>query len=358
MPQTNFSPDWASYPGETLSEILEERGLSQKELSHKLGRSEKNLSQVMNGKAPIGYELAIALERALGVPARFWMAREARYREWLSRQSTLSVSEEDKSWARSFPYSEMANRGWIDPAKSTEVKFVKLLEFFGVVSRTAYIDWQENLSPMYRRSPSSKSKPDLVAAWLRQGEIQAAQVETAHYSEPKFEEAVKSARNLTCSSPCEFVPKLQSSFAEAGVVLLFVKELPGMGVSGATRWLGQRALIQVTLRFRTNDHLWFTIFHESCHILKHQRKAVFLETGDSCSPDEQEADKFAANLLIPEEEYMAFVKKGSFSSTDVVEFARSVNIADGVVVGRLQHDRFIDFKDLNHLKVKYSWNSE
>lgn len=355
MTKTEFAPNWGSPPGETLSDILEERGITQKELSLKLGRSDKNLSQIVNGKAPITPDLALDLERVLGTPAHFWNNREARYREWLSRQSIPESTEEDLAWARSFPYSTMASFGWVRPVRSVKEKCLNLLKFFGVVDRMAFAAWQANLSPQYRRSLTAQSKDDLIAAWLRRGEIEASQVEAQPYSEKEFERAVSEARKLTCQSPHEFVPKLKSLYADTGVVLLFVPELPSMGVSGATRWLGSKAVIQITLRYKTNDHLWFTIFHESCHILRHQKRAVFLETKGDNSVEEAEANEYAANILIPPTELRRFVAQGQFDRQSVLAFAKKIQICPGVVVGRLQRDERIGWNTLNELKQTFHW---
>lgn len=358
MLQTNYNPTSVTPPGETLSELLEERGLTQKELSLRLGRSGKNLSQIVNGKAPITPDLALDLERVLGTPAHFWNNRESRYREWLSRHSIPEPTEEDLAWARSFPYKHMADNGWLPAATSARDKFFNLLTFFGVVDCSAYIAWQATLRPMYRRSPAASTKEHLVAAWLRQGQIEAELVDAAHYEEHLFVNAVKVAREMTCQAPSEFVPKLKQLFAEAGVALLFVPELPSMGVSGATRWFGSKAVIQITLRYKTNDHLWFTIFHECCHILKHQKRAVFLESQGNQSVEEAEADQFAADTLIPPAKYRQFVSQGVFDARAVQAFAESVGICPGVVVGRLQKDKCIGWDCLNKLKVKLEWRSE
>lgn len=360
MIKTEYNPTSYSPPGETLSDILEERGITQKELSIKLGRSDKNLSQIVNGKAPITPDLAMDLETVLGTPAHFWNNREARYREWLTRQSIAEPTEDDLEWARSFPYPKMASNGWIAAASSAREKFFNLLKFFGVVDRSAFIAWQATLSPMYRRSPASNvAKDNLIAAWLRQGELEAAQVETGPYSEKEFEAAVWEARKLTCDHPADFDPKLRRLFADAGVALLFIPELPSMGVSGATRWLGSKAVIQVTLLYKTNDHFWFTIFHESCHILKHQRRAVFLETPGNNSVEEAEANEFAANLLIPPGALRKFIEDSSFDKPSVVAFAESIGICPGVVVGRLQRERLISYgSPLGALKEKFRWKED
>ena len=359
MPNLEYRPTSVSPPGETLCDLLEERGISQKLLSLRLGRSDKNLSQVVNGKAPITPELAVDLERVLGTPARFWLAREARYQEWLSRSSAPDPTEDDIQWARSFTYKEMAEYEWVPPTSNAREKFCNLLRFFGVVDRSAFHAWVASLSPQFRRSETKVDKDHLVAAWLRQGELESELVDTAEYDEKAFAKAVEGALKLTCRAPREFVTELKDTFAKSGVVLLFVPELPSMGVSGATRWLTPyKALIQVTLRYRTNDHLWFTIFHESCHILKHQKRAVYLETKGEKSSDELEADAFAANHMIPPSAFRRFVQAGDFSGSAVRAFAESLGISPGIVVGRLQREEIIGWDTLNSLKVKFEWTSK
>jgi len=356
MPNLEYRPTSVSPPGETLNDLLEERGISQKLLSLRLGRSGKNLSQIVNGKAPITTELALDLERVLGTPARFWLAREARYQEWLSRSSVPEPTEEDLEWARSFTYREMALYGWVPTTSNAREKFGHLLKFFGVVDRSAFAAWTASLSPQYRRSEAKVDKDHLIAAWLRRGELEAEAVDCAEYDERAFAAAVDDALKMTCMEPTEFVPELKDSFAKCGVVLLFVPELPTMGVSGATRWLTPyKALIQVTLRYRTNDHLWFTIFHESCHILRHQKRAVYLETNGEKSPDELEADAFAASHMIPPTAFRRFVEAGDVSGTAVRAFAESLGISPGIVVGRLQKEGIIGWDTLNSLKVKFEW---
>ncbi len=87
---TPFAPDWVSPPGDTISDILEERGWTQKELAERLGCASENLSLMINGEVPLTHEMALKLERILGSTFQFWVSRESIYREQKSR---LEVSE-------------------------------------------------------------------------------------------------------------------------------------------------------------------------------------------------------------------------------------------------------------------------
>ncbi|MBI5186386.1 MAG: HigA family addiction module antidote protein [Nitrospinae bacterium] len=83
--KNQYLPDYPQVPGEILLEILEERGMSQAQLVERTGRKRKTINQIIKGITPITPETALQLERALGVPARFWNSLEGNYREDLAR---------------------------------------------------------------------------------------------------------------------------------------------------------------------------------------------------------------------------------------------------------------------------------
>jgi Zn-dependent peptidase ImmA (M78 family) len=154
---------------------------------------------------------------------------------------------------------------------------------------------------------------------------------------------------------------MQKICAQAGVAVVFVPELPGTHLYGATRWLGtKKALIQLSLRGKSDDQLWFTFFHEAGHILLHEKKDVFIKAeGKGCgeiggSEKEQEANQFAQDLLIPSEKYQAFVDTGQFDESEIRTFAKEIGIAPGIIVGRLQHEKIIPFSAWNNLKKRYT----
>ena len=82
---TAFQPDWVSPPGDTISDLLEERGWTQAELANRTGFTTKHINLLITGKAAITEETALKLERVLGSTAQFWLRREAQYREALAR---------------------------------------------------------------------------------------------------------------------------------------------------------------------------------------------------------------------------------------------------------------------------------
>ena len=72
-------------PGKTIKEILLNKKWTQRELARRTGYSEKHISNIINGKKGISVEAALRLEKALGMPAEFWLKLENDYRLTLAR---------------------------------------------------------------------------------------------------------------------------------------------------------------------------------------------------------------------------------------------------------------------------------
>lgn len=80
------------HPGETLREdVLPALGLSVTEASSQLGVARPSLSRVLNGRAAISPEMALRIEKWLGVEnggrADLWLAEQAAYDLWQARKS-------------------------------------------------------------------------------------------------------------------------------------------------------------------------------------------------------------------------------------------------------------------------------
>ncbi len=348
-----YTPDEVSRPGETLLEVIMELGMTQAELAERTGRPRKTINEIINGIAAITPETALHLERVLGIPASFWNNRESHYREYLARKAEQERLEKEIKWVDNFPLSAMAKLGWIDNPRDKVEKLKALLSYFGVASPESWFQMWRGRAAEYRKSKTLNSSDYALAAWLRRGELVAQDVPCEPFEERRFKAILAGLRALTRYEPSAYLLQIQKACAECGVAVVFIPELPGTRAWGATRWLSpSKALIQLSLRGKTDDQLWFTFLHECCHILKHGKREEFIETDEGCSDKEDEANRFAEELLIPRGSFQDFVEKGSFSGVAVLEFAYEIGIAPGIVVGRLQKEGYIPWKNLNGLKRK------
>lgn len=347
-----FNPDYAVHPGEVLAETLEAREISKCDLAARCQLSIKTVSQIVNGKAPVTSGTALQLERVLGVSAEVWVNLDANYRLHRARQADRERLNADAAWADRFPTRELAARGYLEDGKSSLEKLTALLDFFGVGSVQAWEARFARLAVAYRKSPAFESSKESVAAWLRIGEIEAEAIETKPFDKAGFREALAAIRRLTREEAAIFEPEMRRLCQQSGVALVLVPELPRTRLCGATRWLSPgKALIMLSLRHKTDDHFWFTFYHEAGHILLHGKKNVFIDELDMpTSQEEVEADRFATSSLVPERGYAQFLRRGRFYKNEIIAFAEKLGITPGIVVGRLQDDQKIPYEWHNDLK--------
>ena len=354
-PTTTYQPDFVTPPGDTILELLEERGMTQSELAQRMGRPIKTINEIIHGKNALTAETAIQLERVLGTPASFWLNRERIYREYLARKVADQTLQAQQDWLDNFPLKVMQERGWLPDTRYRSELLVALLQFFGLAAPDNWEDIWSGCLVRYRKTAAYESSDYALSVWLRQGELEAQTIACAPYDEALFKQLLaQEIRALTCETPDVFVPTLLELCATAGIAVVLIPQVTGARVSGAARWLSKdKALIQLSLRYKKNDHFWFSFFHEAGHILKHGKRDVFidLEDGDE-DQKEEEANQFAADMLIPPSAYERFVQgNGKLSKSAVRQFAAEVGIAPGIVVGRLQHDHYLPYSHLNDLNA-------
>ena len=356
--QTNrFVPDYLVTPGEVLEEYLEDLGMTQAELADRTGLAKKTINEIIKAKSPITPETALKLERTLGRPAHFWSNLERQYQDDRTRLAEKKRMETYLEWLDKVPVKDMAKKGWIPKLKDKFEQLDAVLRFFGVSSPIQWETVWREYQVAYRQTERFEKCAEAVSAWLRQGEIQAQQIECAPYDRKSFQTVLDEVRDLTRETPGEFVPKLVGLCASAGVAVVFVPELPKTGVWGVTRWLGDKPIIQLSLRYKSNDHLWFTFFHEAGHILKHGRKEVFIEGKGLDGEKEEEANAYARDKLIPPAQMRRLLKHERLSLAAIESFADEIGIAPGIIVGRLQHEKVLPMDTGNKLKVFYRWNN-
>lgn len=338
----------ATPPGATIKEQLNDRGMSQKEFAVRIDMSEKHVSKLINGEVQLTPEVAVRLEIVLGVPARFWNNLEAIYREKIIKIAAEKAMDADENLARQFPYSEMAKLGWIPQTRNSKEKVINLRKYFEVVSLSLLENTQITRIACRRLAVTDKSDLALLA-WTQEAKIQARGIETKPINIKGLISVMPDIRKMTLKKPKDFCFKLKSLLAENGVALVFLPHLKGSFLQGATFIDGNKIVVGLTARGKDADKFWFSLFHELGHIiLGHVGK-----NGGTTEQDEQDADVWSRDELIPLEAFKMFKEKQNFSVASVKRFAKENKIAPGIVVGRLQNEGCIEYNMLNELKEHY-----
>ncbi|MBL8811229.1 MAG: HigA family addiction module antidote protein [Planctomycetaceae bacterium] len=355
----SYRPQQVSPPGNTIRATLEGLGISQAELARRMGRPAGKINEIIQGKRGITAETALELESVLGLPASFWLNREQAYRLAISEQAQLQQQQADCEIAREFPCTAMANLGWIERSATALERYRELLRFFGTAklrSLTNAVD----LATKFRRKQNAGTCHKSLAAWLRKGNIEAQRIATADFDQHRMEQSVDEFRKLTMGGPGALLAELPRVAAGFGISVVFVPHLPKTYVGGAAYWHNRKPVIQLSFRGMMHDILWFNFFHELGHILLHSREETWLDDfSEEKEAHELEANKFAAETLIPEAKWAAFRISGRFTSSTVKEFANEVGIASSIVAGRLHREGLVRRTQLLDLKISLAdWIKE
>jgi len=350
-------------PGEYLEEVIAELGMTKDEFARRMGRPATKMSAIFKGSKAITPETAMQLEKVVGVPSNIWLGLESEYRLALAHQAEEKQIAEEIKLLTPFCYSELAKLGLVKKLSVRREKVRELQRFFGVASLDSVLQVRRYQAAFrVGKAGTAPTKPRAVASWLRMGELRGQKIPCKPFDRAKLESSLEEIRAMTLMRPEEFQERLTKLLAECGVALVIAPHFPGTKAHGATFWIGRdKAVLMLTIRGHWADIFWFSLFHELGHILLHGRRETFIED-DAVSRDqeqqEEEANVFARDQLIPPSAYKHFVGVGNFYPDAVAAFARKIGIDAGIVVGRLQHDGLLRPEWGNKLRTRYVWVEE
>lgn len=271
-------------------------------------------------------------------------------------------------WSRIFPLSVMRKLKFSLPEGVSDAD--ALLKFFDVPSPDAWRAKWSDYAVAFRQTQEFDFHREALTAWVREAEIIASQIPVEEFDEGKLRASLDELRRLTWEKAQDGLDRAQTNCSRFGVALVLVPELPGTRISGCARWLSDKhAMVGLTIRYKWADQLWFTFFHEVAHILLHRLRRLFVidnaadHMGDAVvDPDmarfEEEADQFAADTLIPPAEFAEFLRihGKTLTNDEIHEFAESMGVGPGIVIGRLQHDGILEHWQGNSLRQKLEWH--
>lgn len=356
--QNTYLPQTVFHPGIDLEEKLEEMKMGPKEFAIRTNKPEKTINAVLKGDSSITPEMAVLFENVLQIPANYWLNRQRNYDEYLARLAAQNNLKKAVEWAKSFPLAELVKAGWIPAVKTIEEKAHALLSFFGFSNFEAWHAYycDKQLKVAFRISLHGTKNPHALSAWLRQGELQAKNIEVQEYSDKKIKNSLHLFKEIMFAQTADFFGELQNLCAQHGVALVLTPCVKGTQISGASRWVNDTPVIQMSGRHNRYDIFWFTFFHELGHILLHGKKDIFLEEitySDADRVKEEEADNFAVKILLQEHQADEVAGDTPFSIEKFEEYALKFNTHPSIIVGRLRKLQLLEQFEFSELIIPF-----
>ncbi len=341
--------------GVIIKEYLEEKNITQKELSKILGISEQYVSDLLNGKRELSEDIALGLEKILPeIPASYWLNLESKYRDFIARKNDESRlgNYNLEEIAKRFKFSEVfKGLNWDLAKQASEMLKILKINTFDVFD-SAY----SNLQVDFFEDGGEK---EAIAIWLglceEEADLQSEDVEGKDYSCEKLEDKLhlfkKIAYNDNLDNTLKSCKKLCN---QLGIYFVQLEAISNSKVRGALVTYNNHPAIFISRRFKSHDHVWFAIAHELGHLLKHYKTndLIISYEEETLDTKEEEANEFARNFFIPQSDYDKFVEKGDFSSRTIEKFSAKNRILSGILVARLQHDGYIAMSRMNYKKSR------
>ena len=335
-----YHPKVVFHPGEALKEKLEELGFGPKEFALRTGKPEQTISKVLNGKSSITPEMSVLFEAVTKIPVSFWQKKQARYDEYVAKLQRADSIENAIEWAQSFPYADMAKQEWVPPTKNILEKVENLFSFFGIAVKEAWEDFflNQKLAVNFRISLKGTKDPYALSAWIRQGEILAANQPVPKYERKKLNDCLPKLKEYMANEEPDFWSKTLYLLNSCGVKVICVSCIPRVSANGVSRWINGSPVIQISDRMKRYDIIWFSLWHEIGHIMMHGSKFISVENVEYDERDlkvENEANDFAIKWTFSEQEEEEFIYRNDNSKAAIIEFAEEIGTHPSLIAGRL-----------------------
>ncbi len=341
-------------PGEILQEELQARGWTQSDLAQILGRPAQVISEIVTGRKSVTAETAVALGKALGTSAEFWLNLQTAYslHQAMAGTGSEAVAQRARIY-RVVPVSALVRRGWLPKTKDARELERAVLKFLGVAS----LDQSPSVVASFRRSGRAIGDSPGLVAWIRRAETLAEKEEAGCFEPRKLRAAAPELPRLSAME--NWQDRVADKLADLGIRYVTVEHVPRTYVDGATLWLsGGSPVVALSLRYVRIDYFWFTLMHELAHVLmSSQTKRSYLDTSwskpapgassEAQSQEEAAANRMAQDWIIPTDSFRRLrrIKSsgGGFSGAVIRRFASGLGIHPGLVVGRLQFERLLPY---------------
>lgn len=336
-------------PGNILKEYMESNNITQKELAAITESSQRHISNVINGKVKLTEEFALKLEKVFkGVKAEFWMDLEVAHRLHLLRMES-SDTHDALEIVRKYQLKHIFKGMEL----SVKEQITSLLNIMGTSSVKEIDGLFDQIEYSFHEDGGTR---EAILLWVKLAEqeieLQNDIENLPEFNHDNFLRKFHMIKNLIYTKDFELAKQNIIKYANRlGMLVVFYESIPNAKIRGAVRNYHGRPLILLSDRYKQIDRYYFTLIHELIHIKNNDiRKDKYNITLDDEQEVEELANKQAKEFLIDKELYSQFTQKRNFSEEEIIIFSKKNKVIPGIIVSFLQHDKLIEYNEMNHLK--------
>ncbi|MCB2196974.1 MAG: HigA family addiction module antidote protein [Bacteroidetes bacterium] len=346
---TTLTPHIATHPGELLKDELDERKIKQRDFAAEISMQPTMLNEIIKGKRAITADIAILLDKALDIPADYWMNLQAQYeldKARIKEKNILKVQRIEK-WhiiKQLVPVKHYKKLGYLKNELEYDIKAVKDIYNIDTIDHLieSVAKCKSEVPAFYRKSEKLQVDEVNLLGWSKLLMYRANNENVKRFNPDKLPELKNKLHSIFYknSNVREETKKL---LANHGIKLIFQEKFEKTPIDGYSFWSKDNPAIGLTLRHKRIDNFAFTIFHELGHIFMHlqnnkAKQFIDLEKKKtSNSIEEKEADSFAQENLISNEKWEE-LQTINLDDQSLISFGKKHKINPAIVLGRICYE--------------------
>lgn len=300
-------PAQATHPGVLIKDELDATpDLNQRTLAKELGVQPSFLNEIIKGKRPVTADIAILLEKSLGITADYWMKFQSQYEIDKARvkQKNIKKLRNIEIWSiikDYVPVRYFKKHNYLIDELETDIKAVK--KIYGVETVDDLVtSFSKDKVAYYRKSEKLIINDKNMFAWSSLAQYEAKNQKVNTFNFDNLVQLRVNLNNLFYENS-DTVNRVQTLLKQFGIKMLLIDKLEKTPIDGFSFWSNSNPVIALTLRHHRIDNFAFTIMHEIGHIdlhLRNDRNRKFMDLTKKQNIDqcEKEADNYAQESLI------------------------------------------------------------
>lgn len=347
--KTTIIPASATHPGVLIKDELEATpNLNQKMLATELGVQPSFLNEIIKGKRPLTADIAILLEKTLGIAAEYWMKFQSQYEIDRARvkQKNIEKTRNIEIWniiKEYVPVHFFKKKGYIKGDLSSDILTIK--HIYNVETIDELVEgYSKSKFAFYRKSQKLIIDERNMYAWSALAQYEAKSEKVSTFDFAKMNELSVKLNHLFYKNT-NTLNEVKKAMTKAGIKFLLIDKPEKTPVDGFSFWSDDNPTIALTLRHKRIDNFAFTVMHEMGHIALHlikdkKQKFMDLTTKPNVDEFEMEADKYAQEKLIPTELWNEIIDSDTTPDDSVIQsLAKQFGVNPAIILGRICYEK-------------------
>lgn len=343
-----LTPAQATHPGVLIKDELDAiPDLNQRKLAKELGVQPSFLNEIIKGKRPVTADIAILLEKILGISADYWMKFQSQYEIDKARvkQKNIKKVRNIELWSiikEYVPVLYFKKQNYLNDELESDIKIIKNIydveTIDGLVS-----SFSKDQFAYYRKSEKLKIDDKNMFAWSSLAQYEAKNQKTNTFN---FDNLNQLCLNLNDIFYENFgtPERVKAVLNQFGIKMLLINKLEKTPIDGFSFWSDKNPAIALTLRHNRIDNFAFTIMHEIGHIDLHlrndkDRKFMDLTRKQNLDKCENEADTYAQEKLIPKKTWQLVLENHlPLNDEKIIALGDEYRINPAILLGRVCYE--------------------